>query len=69
MRWSLGGPAWTPQAVRQFCRDRLAGYKCPKSVEVWDELPKSAAGKLLRRAVRDRILASPAAATAERQST
>ena len=64
-----GRPGLDPQSVRQFCRDRLAGYKCPKSVEVWDELPKSAAGKLLRRAVRDRILASPAAATAERQST
>ena len=63
-----GRPGLDPQSVRQFCRDRLAGYKCPKSVEVWDELPKSAAGKLLRRAVRDRILASPAAATAERQS-
>ena len=63
-----GRPGLDPEAVRQFCRDRLAGYKCPKSVDVWDELPKSAAGKLLRRAVRDRILASPAAATAERQS-
>ena len=56
-----------PDAVRQFCRERLAGYKCPKSVEVWDTLPKSGAGKLLRRAVRDRVIAS-ADAPAERQS-
>ena len=53
--------------MRLFCRERLAGYKCPKNVEIWEELPKSAAGKLLRRAVRERVLAS-AGATPERQS-
>ena len=53
-----GRPGLDPEAVRQFCRERLAGYKCPKSVDIWDALPKSAAGKLLRRAVRDRVLAS-----------
>ncbi len=35
------------------CRDRLAGYKVPKAVHFVDEVPKSAVGKLLRRAVRD----------------
>jgi len=62
-----GRPGLEPDAIRQFCRARLAGYKCPKSVEIWDALPKSGAGKLLRRAVRDRVIAS-AAATGERQS-
>jgi acyl-CoA synthetase (AMP-forming)/AMP-acid ligase II len=36
-----------------FARARLAGYKVPKSVRVVDEIPKSAVGKLLRRALRD----------------
>ena len=63
-----GRPGLDPEAVRLFCRERLAGYKCPKSVEIWDALPKSGAGKLLRRAVRDRVLAAAADATAERQS-
>ncbi len=36
-----------------FCRERLAGYKVPKDVRFVDEVPKSAVGKLLRRAVRD----------------
>lgn len=36
-----------------FARDRLAGYKVPKSVRFIDEVPKSPVGKLLRRAVRD----------------
>ncbi len=62
-----GRPGLDPETVRQFCRERLAGYKCPKNVEIWDALPKSGAGKLLRRAVRDRVIAA-ADATAERQS-
>ena len=32
----------------QFCRQRLAGYKCPKSVEFRQALPKSPVGKILR---------------------
>lgn len=43
-----------------WTRERLAGYKRPRSVIFSDELPKSSAGKILRRAVRDRL--SPAAA-------
>jgi fatty-acyl-CoA synthase len=35
------------------CRACLAAYKAPKSVRFVDEIPKSAVGKLLRRAVRD----------------
>lgn len=45
-------------AVLRFAKQRLASFKCPKSVEIWPELPKSAANKILRRAVRDRILGS-----------
>ena len=29
-----------------FCRDRLAHFKCPKSVELLDSLPRTATGKL-----------------------
>lgn len=36
-----------------FCRERMAAYKYPRSVEVLDELPKSATGKILRRELRD----------------
>lgn len=34
-----------------FCKERLAGFKCPKSVDFVKELPKSAAGKVLHRHV------------------
>jgi acyl-CoA synthetase (AMP-forming)/AMP-acid ligase II len=37
-------------------RPLLAGYKAPKALSIWPELPKSAAGKILRRAVRARLM-------------
>ncbi len=37
-----------------FCKERIAGYKCPRSVDFVDELPKSTVGKILRREVRNR---------------
>ncbi len=36
-----------------FCSERLAGYKKPKSVDFVDELPRDAAGKLLKRRIRE----------------
>jgi long-chain acyl-CoA synthetase len=38
--------------VIDFCRDRLAHYKCPTIVDVVDVLPHNASGKLLRRELR-----------------
>ena len=35
-----------------FCRDRLAGYKCPKSVDVVEVLPRNATGKILKNVLR-----------------
>jgi long-chain acyl-CoA synthetase len=37
-----------------FCRERMAAYKYPRLVEIVDELPKTATGKILRRELRDR---------------
>lgn len=38
--------------LRLHCREFIAGYKCPKSVEFRTELPLSAAGKVLKRELR-----------------
>ncbi len=42
-------------ALSAYCRQHLAGYKVPRFYEVVDSLPKSAVGKVLRRALRDAI--------------
>jgi long-chain acyl-CoA synthetase len=38
----------------KHCRDRLAGYKCPKSIDFWPDLPKTSIGKIMRRDVKKR---------------
>jgi len=37
-----------------FCRDNMAHFKCPTSVEFIDELPRTATGKLQKFKLRDR---------------
>jgi fatty-acyl-CoA synthase len=36
----------------EFCRSRLAHYKCPQSIEFCESLPKTATGKVLKRELR-----------------
>ena len=38
-----------------FCREHLAGFKCPRSISFMDDLPRSGPGKVLRRELRDRF--------------
>jgi long-chain acyl-CoA synthetase len=47
-----GQAATRPEIIR-FCRERLAAYKVPRAVVFRDALPKSLAGKVLRRALRE----------------
>jgi long-chain acyl-CoA synthetase len=51
-------PTLTEDALRQFCRENLTGYKRPKLIEFRDSLPKSNVGKILRRELRDEQKAS-----------
>jgi len=50
-------------AILEHARKNLATYKRPKAIEIWSELPKSGANKILRRVVRDRILAAAGASS------
>ncbi|WOF22990.1 long-chain-fatty-acid--CoA ligase [Microbacterium betulae] len=52
------GAAPTADGIRDFCRAHLAAYKIPRRVVFVEELPRSLIGKVLRREVRERILAS-----------
>ncbi|SDC78556.1 Acyl-CoA synthetase (AMP-forming)/AMP-acid ligase II [Geodermatophilus telluris] len=47
------GATVTLEDLRAFCADRLASYKTPRSVDVVDALPVSAAGKVLKRTLRE----------------
>ena len=40
--------------VIAFCRDRLARFKCPTSVDVVDALPHTATGKVVKPVLRER---------------
>ena len=44
----------TAEELIAFCKKNLAGYKSPKSVEFVDTLPKNAAGKILKRELREK---------------
>ena len=46
------GASFDEQALINFCRGKLAGYKMPRSVERRDELPLTAAGKVTKRDLR-----------------
>ena len=48
-----GGHQVDPTLLRDFLKVRLAGFKVPKQFIVVDELPKSTAGKVLKRAIRE----------------
>jgi len=40
-------------ALLTFCRDRLAAYKVPAEIEIVEDLPKNATGKVLKRLLRE----------------
>ena len=44
--------AASEQDLEEFCRQKLAGYKVPRVVELVDEIPKGATGKVLKRVLR-----------------
>ncbi|HEU4671136.1 MAG TPA: AMP-binding protein [Dyella sp.] len=46
-------PELTAEALKEFCRENLTGYKRPKYIEFRSDLPKSNVGKILRRELRD----------------
>ncbi|MGH2403152.1 MAG: long-chain-fatty-acid--CoA ligase, partial [bacterium] len=48
------GAQATETELIQFCRDRLAHFKAPKSVEFLESLPKGGTGKILKGELRER---------------
>ena len=46
-------PALTKEAVMTYCKANLTGYKLPRIIEFWSDLPKTNVGKVLRREVKN----------------
>ncbi|MCE3288774.1 MAG: acyl-CoA synthetase, partial [Caulobacter sp.] len=46
------GRSATPEELIAHCRGLIAGYKCPKSIDFVDALPRNPSGKVLRRELR-----------------
>jgi long-chain acyl-CoA synthetase len=49
-------PSLTEEALIEFCRKSLTGYKVPRRIYFRDELPKTNVGKILRRQLRDELV-------------
>lgn len=43
----------TPESIIAWARERIAGYKCPKSVDQIEALPRNPSGKILRKDLRE----------------
>jgi len=48
------GESLTKKELVEFCLDKLSKYKFPKRIEIVDELPKSAMGKILKRELKQK---------------
>jgi long-chain acyl-CoA synthetase len=44
----------TSEELIAFCKERMAAYKYPRIVEILEEVPKTATGKMLRRELKNK---------------
>jgi len=49
------GEAVPAEEIIAWCRDRLAHFKCPKSVQFTSALPRTTTGKVLKRELREQV--------------
>lgn len=50
------GAQLVPAELREFARQRIAAYKCPKEIEIRETLPRTASGKIQRAKARAELL-------------
>ncbi|WP_286231223.1 fatty acid--CoA ligase family protein [Neobacillus mesonae] len=48
-------PELTAEQLFEYCKEHLAKYKVPSSIEFLEELPKNTTGKILRRALKKQV--------------
>ncbi|MCL2710511.1 MAG: long-chain fatty acid--CoA ligase [Planctomycetaceae bacterium] len=47
------GATVTALELQKYCRDHLAVYKCPKIIELLEQLPKNSTGKIMKRTLKE----------------
>ncbi|HPN14437.1 MAG TPA: AMP-binding protein, partial [Spirochaetota bacterium] len=47
------GSTVTEKELTEYCRQKLAGFKCPKRIMIVDRLPKNPSGKILKRELKE----------------
>jgi acyl-CoA synthetase (AMP-forming)/AMP-acid ligase II len=45
----------TEEEIIKHCKKTLAGYKCPKAVAFWNDLPKTIIGKILKKEIKQKF--------------
>ena len=45
------GSSADPEELRAYCKDKIADFKIPKRIEIWDILPKGVTGKIQKRSI------------------
>jgi acyl-CoA synthetase (AMP-forming)/AMP-acid ligase II len=51
------GASGTPDELITYCKSLLGSVKSPKTLDIWDTLPRSPVGKVLKRVIRDQFWA------------
>jgi acyl-CoA synthetase (AMP-forming)/AMP-acid ligase II len=49
------GSTATEQEIIDHCKKTLAGYKCPKAVSFWEDLPKTIVGKIMKKEIKQKF--------------
>jgi acyl-CoA synthetase (AMP-forming)/AMP-acid ligase II len=52
------GHSAEPREIMAFVKERVGSVKTPKSIEIWPDLPRSKVGKVMKKEIRSRLLAS-----------
>jgi acyl-CoA synthetase (AMP-forming)/AMP-acid ligase II len=47
------GASLHTEEMVDFCRDKIAGYKIPRKLEIIEELPRNPSGKILKKILRE----------------
>lgn len=49
------GKQATEEDIIEHCKESLAGYKCPKAVAFWNDIPKTVVGKIIKKEVKKKF--------------